>query len=258
MDKAKQAVSNFTSHKGHDTTVDESVSRPVTREQVKPTRHEELTEAVDREVHQDHYHTTVQPVQHQEVLPEQHSHQMGAVQEKSFEHGDRERTQQRIQEEAAQFRNTSTTHNTQHTTSAAAAVAGEHTHHHVHETVQPIIHKETVAPEVVHTTVPIHETHHAGAQHHGISALPMKTMDEFRSGGGEQMLGGEREGMVAREQYEGKPRPYNKDLQSTAEKVLHPHGGHSGHHSTGQTGGSQIGTGQTGIDQQGTIGSRQL
>ena len=71
MDKAKAAFSSILGRSGyHDTTVDESVRPAVSEETVKPTRHEELTEAVDREVHQDHYHTTVQPIQHQEVKPE--------------------------------------------------------------------------------------------------------------------------------------------------------------------------------------------
>jgi hypothetical protein len=229
MDKAKAAVSNFTSKHDHrDTTVDESTSRPVNREHIKPTRNEEAQEAVDREVHQDHHHTTVQPIQHQEVLPEQHYHQMRDVTHKQFEHGDQHVTRSRLEQEAAQFKDSSKTHETRRTTAAAPRVEGEHTHHHVHETVQPVIHKETIAPEVVHTTVPIHETHHAGAQNHGISVLPMKTVDEVESSGSGILSG---KSKVRHEEYEGKPRPYNKDLEMTAEKVMHPHG----HHSTGTT-----------------------
>lgn len=69
MEKAKQAVSNFISGDGHHkTTVHEDVNRPVTEEQVHTHRHENVTTAVDREVHQDHHHTTVQPVKAQETL----------------------------------------------------------------------------------------------------------------------------------------------------------------------------------------------
>jgi hypothetical protein len=49
----------FTGKRGHTTDVTESVAPGVTSEYVKPTRHEELAETVDREVHQDHYHTTI-------------------------------------------------------------------------------------------------------------------------------------------------------------------------------------------------------
>jgi len=55
MDKAKAAVASFPSKRGHSIDVTESVVSGATREHIKPTSHEELTEAVDREVHQDHY-----------------------------------------------------------------------------------------------------------------------------------------------------------------------------------------------------------
>lgn len=69
MEKAKQAVSNFVSGSGkHKTTVDEEVRKPVTEEHVRPHQHEDITTAVDKEVHQHHHHTTVQPLTTQEVL----------------------------------------------------------------------------------------------------------------------------------------------------------------------------------------------
>jgi len=102
--------------------------------------------------------------------------------------------------------------------------------------VQPVIHKETVQPEVVHTTVPIHEIHHGSAQHHGISALPMKTLDEFKQAGG--ALTGSKS--HTHEEYEGAPRPYNEKLSTTLEKVLPGHHGQQ----TGMTGShSGMGTG---------------
>lgn len=106
-------------------------------------------------------------------------------------------------------------------------MAGEHVHHHVHETVQPVIHKETIKPEVVHTTVPIHEIHQASAQHHGISALPMKTLDEFTRTGGHILDGKPHH---THEEYEGAPRPYNEKLSTTLDKVLP---GHHDHNITG-------------------------
>lgn len=69
MQKAKRVVENLTSHDGrHDTTVDEEVRRPVTEEHVRPQEHEAVKTAVEKEVHRDHHHTTVQPVQDREVL----------------------------------------------------------------------------------------------------------------------------------------------------------------------------------------------
>ena len=139
---------------------------------------------MDREVHQDHYHTTLQPVSHQETLPEKHHHQMMPIKHKEYRHENDEDTKQRVDAEMGRFQHSSTTHETTHSQEAAPAVTGEHVHHHVHETVVPVIHKETVQPEVVHTTMPVHETHHVQSQHHGLSALPMKTLDEFKGAGG--------------------------------------------------------------------------
>lgn len=231
MDAARAAISKITSRTGHKTDVDEVVNPAVTSETVKPHRHEETTEAVDREVHQHHYHTTVQPVSHQEVIPEKHTHNLAPQVQKEFHHDNQEETRRNVESELGRFRDTSVTHNTTHSTQAAPAVTGEHVHHHVHETVQPIIHKETIQPEVVHTTVPIHEVHHAGSEHHGMSALPMKTLDEFKSAGG--LITGSKS--HTHEEYDGAPRPYNEKLATTIEKVLPGHHGSS--HAAGTTGG---------------------
>jgi hypothetical protein len=69
MEKAKQAVSSFLSHDGkHKTTVDEDIRAPVTQEHVRPHQHESVTTALEKEVHQEHHHTTVQPIAHRETL----------------------------------------------------------------------------------------------------------------------------------------------------------------------------------------------
>lgn len=244
MDAARAAISKITSRTGHKTDVDEVVNPAVTSETIKPHRHEELTEAVDREVHQDHYHTTVQPVQHREVIPEKHTHNLAPQIEKEFRHDNEDETRRTVSAELGRFQNTSVTHNTTHSQQAAPAVTGEHVHHHVHETVQPIIHKETIQPEVVHTTIPIHEVHHASSTHHGMSALPMKTLDEFKQAGG--LISGSKS--HTHEEYEGAPRPYNEKLSTTIEKVLP---GHHGSSATGTTGTHTTG----GLTGNNTIGS---
>jgi hypothetical protein len=157
MEAAKAAVSKFTSNKGHKTTVEENVNPAITHEAVKPHRHEEQTQAVDREVHQHHYHTTVQPLTHQERLPEQHAHNILPTEHREFHHDDESATKEKLQADLARFKDSSVTHETHHTSAAAPTVTGEHVHHHVHETVVPVVHKETIQPEVVHTTKPVHE-----------------------------------------------------------------------------------------------------
>ncbi|RTE82344.1 hypothetical protein BHE90_003176 [Fusarium euwallaceae] len=224
MEKAKQAVSSFLSNDGkHKTTVDEDVRPHVTEEHVRPHRHEEVTTALDKEVHQEHHHTTIQPITHKETLPEQHHHNLIPVEHKTFHHDNEQETRATLDREAAKFRDTSETHSTTHTSTTAPVITGERIHHHVHEHVQPVIQKETIQPHVVHTTIPIHETHHAAPVHHGTSVLPTKTLDEFTT---------ERGGLAQKAaqkltEFEGCPKPYRKELQREqldADKSMHLHG----------------------------------
>ncbi|KAI8648655.1 hypothetical protein NCS57_01477300 [Fusarium keratoplasticum] len=224
MEKAKQAVSSFLSNDGkHKTTVDEDVRPHVTEEHIRPHRHENITTALDKEVHQEHHHTTIQPITHKETLPEQHHHNLIPVEHKTFHHGNEQETRATLDREAAKFRDTTETHSTTHSSTTAPVVTGERIHHHVHEHVQPVIQKETIQPHVVHTTIPVHETHHAAPVHHGTSVLPTKTLDEFTS---------ERGGLAEKAaqkltEFEGCPKPYRKELQREqldADKSMHLHG----------------------------------
>jgi len=185
MEQAKAAIRDFTSRGGHhDTTVEETVNPAVAQERIQQQELQESTTVVDKEVHQHHHHTTVLPVKHKEILPEQHSHNLVDVEHREYRHGDHEGIKERLAQEAAQFKNTRTTAETVHEQTVAPTVGGEHVHHHVHETVQPVIQKDIVQPVVVHTTAPVHETHHHAPTHHGATALPAMTMQEFTSRGG--------------------------------------------------------------------------
>ncbi|KAJ3487232.1 hypothetical protein NLG97_g6455 [Lecanicillium saksenae] len=168
MEKAKKAVSNFLSKDGkHDTTIDQDVRDPVVKEQVRPQRHEEVITAVDQEIHQDHHQTVVQPLAVKETLPEKHTHNMMAVNEKNVNHANAAETKAALQQDAGRY------------SSERNVADTDAPHHHVHHHVQPVIQKETIQPEVVHTTVPVHEVHQAAPIHHETTILPVKTMDEF-------------------------------------------------------------------------------
>ncbi|KAF2721254.1 hypothetical protein K431DRAFT_224699 [Polychaeton citri CBS 116435] len=214
MEAAKARVKDFVSNHGKThTTVEETVNPAVTNETVKRTQHDNVQTAIDKEVHQDHYHTSVQPVKDREVLPTQHHHKEAAIEHKSFEHDNAESTRARIQDEAAQFKNTSQRVESEHTAGAEPIVGGEHHHHHVHETIQPVVQKETLEPHVVHTTVPVHETHHNAAQHHSASALPAMTVDEFTKQGG-SLAGRE----TRYDEFDGEPR----NVGATLKQQFHP------------------------------------
>lgn len=153
-------------------------------ENVIRTERDEAQEAIDREVHQDHYHTSVQPIQDREVLPEQHAYTTAEVETRNYKHGNEEHVKERLAAEQAQFKNTKTISEVQHTSASLGAVEAEHVHHHVHESIQPVVQKETIQPSVVHTTIPIHEVHQNEPKHHTATQLPAVTMDEFRNQGG--------------------------------------------------------------------------
>lgn len=102
------------------------------------------------------------------------------VQERKVDKGNDENLKAALAKDQAKYRDTETVHDTK-TSTSAAAVEGVHTHHHVHQHVQPVIQKDVIQPEVVHTTVPVHEVHHEAPVHHETTMLPAMTMDEFRS-----------------------------------------------------------------------------
>jgi hypothetical protein len=241
----------------------------VTQEHVTRTQHNEATTAVDREVHQDHHHTSVQPVQDKEILPEQHTHNVAGVQHKEIHHGDDSHVKDRLAAEQAQFKDTREIGQTQHSSAVAPTVAGEHVHHHVHETIQPVIQKEvcsihssllhplprslvmrltlgkTVQPSVVHTTIPVHEVHHNEAKHHTASALPAVSMSEFQRQGG--TLGGREERTDA---FKGEPRSVGSTLGGTGASgttsLTEKDGKHNHHHANGVSNGTTVGSGVDG------------
>ncbi|QIX02376.1 hypothetical protein AMS68_007893 [Peltaster fructicola] len=185
MESAKNAVKDFLGHHNkHSTEVHSQTAPAVTNETVTRTNDERVTTAIDKEVHQDHHHTTIQPVKDQQVKAEQHHHNVVPVEQRSFEHDNADHVKSKLAAEAAQFKDTSRTVEGGSTTTAAPTVAGEHHHHHVHETVQPVIQRETIEPHITHTTVPVHEVHHNASKHHETSTLPAVSIDEFKSKGG--------------------------------------------------------------------------
>ncbi|KAH9865857.1 hypothetical protein J1614_009444 [Plenodomus biglobosus] len=230
MDKAKAAITDFMGRSGHhDTTVHEAVAPAVTQETIKPHVHEEVNTAIDKEVHQDHYHRTVQPVKDREVLPEKHEAKIGAVQHREFDHRDHDTTKRNLVADQAQFKDERRVEATSHSQSVAPVVGGEHVHHHIHETIQPVVQKETIQPSVVHTTVPIHEVHHNKATHHETTALPAMTMDQFKAKGGS--LSGREERY---DEFEGVPKNIGSSTAGGIGAVAglsHKEGHHSKDHA---------------------------
>ena len=129
MDKTKKVIGEVMSKSGqHDTTVTQETAPAVEQKVVKPTSHEEISTAVEQEVHQDHYHRTVQPLEATEVLPEQHKHRVAGTVNREFDHRDQAATERAIRAESGKLRDTRTVEETRHTQSRAPVVQGEHVH----------------------------------------------------------------------------------------------------------------------------------
>lgn len=247
MDSAKAAIKDFLGKSGqHDTTVHEKVNPAVTNETITRTEHERPTTVVDKEVHQDHHHTSVQPINEAARLPEQHHHKVIPVEHRQFEHGNTDEDRQRVAAEHSKFQDSVRRVEGEHATSVQQAVGGEHHHHHIHETIQPVINRATVEPHVVHTTVPVHEQHHNAAQHHATSVLPAVSREEFERQGG--VLSGREE---RTDGFAGEPRAIGQqtlghkgDSHVTGDNVTRgDHASATGAGFTGSATGAAVGAG---------------
>lgn len=130
-----------------------------------------------------------------------------------FEHGDPADVDRVVADEAAKYKTEIIRIEGKKTSSTTAPLVGEHIHHHVHETIQPIVNKRTLEPHVIHTTIPIHEVHHNAAIFHATSSLPVLSMADFKRQGG--VLNGREERL---DSFEGEPRAVGKAIGGTSDK----------------------------------------
>jgi len=163
----------------NDTSVYEKVAPHVTEATVIPTRHVIVKPVVEREVHQSHYHTSIQPIVVEEVLPEQHEHELQPVDHTEYKYGNEDAVKQKATD-VSRFADKREEKETEHSQFEHPTVAAEHVHHHVFETIQPVIQKRTIVPKVVHVTVPKREVHHQEAKYHGETPLPPISMAEYQ------------------------------------------------------------------------------
>lgn len=122
-------------------TITKETDAPVEHKHVHEEHEEKVQKVVEKERHQDHYHTTVQPLQDKEVRPEQHEYKEAATREKTFNHEDDAATQAKLAEEKARFESTKSASKNETKTDEGTVVGDEHVHHHFHETIQPVIEK---------------------------------------------------------------------------------------------------------------------
>lgn len=162
------------------------VEPAVQHEQVKPEKHEKIYRPVDKEIHQEHHHTTVQPVKDREVRPEKHVHEQEGPRRKHIKRSGSDHVRNELETERIALgltENEREVGETHHTVEEAPTIQGQHVHHHIHEHIQPVIEKETVQPVIVHKTKPIHEVHELEPKHHEATVLPPVSLDELKKKG---------------------------------------------------------------------------
>ncbi|KAH0610618.1 uncharacterized protein H6S33_012145 [Morchella sextelata] len=231
MQSMKNAAKEFISRdKKHDTEVREAFNPAVTKEVIIPKETEETTIAVDRELHQRHYQTRVQPIEDKEVLPEEHRHQVMPVETRVTKDVDEDLVRRRLEEEKLKFKSTREVLPVEHTNIAGATITGEHAHHHVYEQVQPVIEREVIQPAVIHTTVPIHERIEHAPTFHPVTVQPKMTLEEYKRAGG--VLEGRNETI---DMFEGEPEVRENGGAHQTHPDAYGHGKHHHHHHSGHS-----------------------
>jgi len=179
MQKAKDAVSDILHRdKKHSVDIEQDTAAPVVHERIGAREHENVTTAIDREVHQHHHQTHIQPIKDNVVEDERHHHKVAAVESRHQHHGKDAEIERALGERQAQFSDEREVLPTTQT-SSNQTVMGEHVHHHVHDTIQPVIERQVEKSDVYHTTVPVHERIEKEPVLHKGNVLPTMSMDEF-------------------------------------------------------------------------------
>jgi hypothetical protein len=121
-----------------DKTVDSDVAPAVEHTHVKKQHETREQTFVEKEKHQDHYHTTIQPLKDNEVLPEKHEHTQ-EVENRDINNDD---GAAKAKAETALAGVESTSEEKQFESKTQEPTQEEeHVHHHHHEIVQPVIEK---------------------------------------------------------------------------------------------------------------------
>jgi hypothetical protein len=134
-----------------DKTVDSDVAPVVEHTHVKKQHETREQTFVEKEKHQDHYHTTIQPLKESEVLPEKHEHTQ-EVEHRDINNDDGA-AKAKAETDQAGFESTSEEKQSESKTQEPTQEE-EHVHHHLHETVQPVIEKGESIAEMIELLEP--------------------------------------------------------------------------------------------------------
>ncbi|KAK1069201.1 hypothetical protein LTR74_005008 [Friedmanniomyces endolithicus] len=145
------------------------------------TREHETRErdVVEKEIHKDHYHTTIQPLKDTEVQATEHNFEQAPTEYRSVEKDDGA-AEAKVAKKLAGFHDSVKEEETKETHAQDETVVGEHVHHHLHEIIQPVIEKEVIQKSVTHVTHPIKETVHEKSDDHGVTKAKAISVEEFK------------------------------------------------------------------------------
>jgi hypothetical protein len=130
---------------------------------------------------QDHYHTTIQPLQDLEVEPTRHDHKTEAVEQRQINNDSQGKAvKAQVAAERNQFKSTTSEAATKESKAKEETIEHETVHHHLHETIQPVIEKERVIPEVTHVKKPVHEVVKEQSVNLGVTKAKPMSVDQFQ------------------------------------------------------------------------------
>ncbi|KAI4603355.1 hypothetical protein KJ359_006148 [Pestalotiopsis sp. 9143b] len=153
---------------------------PVEHETVKRLEHEVVETVVDREIHQDHYHRTIQPVKERVVLPTKHIY-IDTEEERVIERRD-DGIAEGASRDAHLYPDEGVGgHNLRSTKKQLPTLQNnEHTNCYVEETVRNVVTKETIIPPPIETTQHIHKSRQSVPEQQSTATEPEAIAGESR------------------------------------------------------------------------------
>jgi len=182
-----------------ETVADQTVAPAVEHDTIKREHETRDRDVVEKEIHKDHYHTTIQPLKDTEVQATKHEFEQAPTEYRSVEKDDGA-AEAKVAKKLASFHDSVKEEETKETHAQDETVVGEHVHHHLHEIIQPVIEKgkevqsgiflseyvadgifaEVIQKSVTHVTHPIKETVHEKSDDHGVPKAKPISVEEFK------------------------------------------------------------------------------
>lgn len=229
MSGVTQGVKEFfsKSSKPETTEVCTDTAPEVVQEHIRPQERVETAEAVDRERHVHHLQHRLQPVEDKQTLDTKHINTTEPVIAREHKEEMRPEHQEALAKQRNLAQDTRSTGAVEKSGEHVGTALNEHQHHHIHETVQPVVQRETVDPTVVHKTKAVHERVEDAPIVHEVTTLPTISADKYAKN--KSSLEGEGEHCST---FEGAPQVAGQSSNVSAENAAPDATSTGGHHSS--------------------------